>query len=271
MVEELVSEIGPLAMHLFVASWQYSQFVEIRTNMPNGWIVLTADFAENYRTFYQDEIQSAHWQYQQVTVHTTVAYYRCPPRNCKDVVTESMVCFSEDLKHDASSVHAYLMTLDEHLSKSVEIVHQVQFTDGCSCQYKSKEPFMVITSDDYDFTVEIKNFGSRHGKGPCDGLGAVVKQATKRAVERREVIVRTARDMYNYCVKNLTLDESHVDKDKCCHTLRAFFLVFDIKRNRLKFPLYTLARKIHCVRGVQSGVVEVKNLSCFLQGLCRRK
>lgn len=36
-------------------------------------------------------------------------------------------------------------------------------------------------------------------KGHCDGMGAVVKQATRRAVERREVVVRNAQDMFNFC------------------------------------------------------------------------
>jgi hypothetical protein len=30
-------------------------------------------------------------------------------------------------------------------------------------------------------------------------MGAVVKQATRRAVERREVVVRNAQDMFNFC------------------------------------------------------------------------
>ena len=134
-----------------------------------------------------------------------------------------MVCFSDDLKHDAAAVHTctFIKTVKEHLSDRMEsIKHQVQFTDGCSAQYKSKEPFMDLTSDDYTFTVERNFFGSRHGKRPCGGLGAVVKQATKRPVERREEIVRTATDMYHYCVKTLTLDRN---KDKeCSHTLRTF-------------------------------------------------
>lgn len=38
---------------------------------------MVADFAENYRCTHQDEIQSAYYQYQQVTIHPIVAYYKC--------------------------------------------------------------------------------------------------------------------------------------------------------------------------------------------------
>ncbi|VDI09450.1 Hypothetical predicted protein [Mytilus galloprovincialis] len=55
-----------------------------KMNLPADWVLLVADFAENYRTFYQDEIQAAHWQYQQITVHPIVAYLKCPEEQCRD-------------------------------------------------------------------------------------------------------------------------------------------------------------------------------------------
>ena len=65
MEKELLNQVGFLALHLFIASWQYSLFTQIKQHMPaDDWTVLVADFAENYQTFYQDEIQSAHWQCQ---------------------------------------------------------------------------------------------------------------------------------------------------------------------------------------------------------------
>ncbi|VDI80010.1 Hypothetical predicted protein [Mytilus galloprovincialis] len=76
-------------------------------NLPADWVLIGADFAENYRTFYQDEIQAAHWQYQQITVHPIVAYLKCPEEQCRDtsLVTESIVCITDDLTHIASAVH----------------------------------------------------------------------------------------------------------------------------------------------------------------------
>ena len=52
------------------------------------------DFAENYRTFYQDEIQSAHWQYEQATVHPVICYYQCQEKGCWETVTESIICIT---------------------------------------------------------------------------------------------------------------------------------------------------------------------------------
>lgn len=263
LVDELLNEMSSISLHLFVAGWQYQQFNHIKQEMSERWVVVIADFAENYRTFFQDEIQSANWQYQQITLHPTIAYYRCPEKDCNEIITESMVCISDDLKHDASSVHAYMSTVNKYLSQKIPINHQVQFTDGCSAQYKSREPFMDLSCglEDYDFSVERNFFGSRHGKGPCDGLGVVIKQAARRAVERREVTITNAKDMYDHCSQSLTLKKGK--DEECCHKLRTFFIVSNIKRNRSRNPSKALpgTRKVHCVKGVQYGQVAVRNLS----------
>jgi hypothetical protein len=265
-LDELLNEVSFMSSHLFTATWQYQQFSSIKQNMPEGWVVLIEDFAENYRTFYHDEIQSAHWQYEQVTVHPVVTYYRCPELGCEEVVTESIVCLSDDTKHDADAVHAFNTTINEHLSKKIEnIQHQVQFSDGCSAQYKSRCPFMDVScgADDYGFTVERNFFGSRHGKGPCDGLGAVTKQATRRAIERKEATVQNAKDMYDLCCKTLSVTKGK--NEKCCHKLRTFFLVSDINRSRSRNPVNAVqgTRGIHNVRGIKCGTIETRNLSCF--------
>ena len=75
--------------------------------------------------------------------------------------------------------------------------------------------------------MERNFFGSRHGKGPCDGMGAVVKQATRRAVERREVIVRNAQDMFDFCQNKLSTKDA---TEKCSRKLRTFCFVSNINR-----------------------------------------
>ena len=63
------------------------------------WAVVVCDFAENFLCKYQDEVQSAHWGYSQVTVHPTLLTYSCP--HCNDTVTDYLIFLSDDLYHDA--------------------------------------------------------------------------------------------------------------------------------------------------------------------------
>lgn len=58
-------------------------------------------------------------------------------------------------------------------------------------------------------------------------MGAVVKQATRRAVERREVIVRNAQDMFDFCQNKLSAKDA---TEKCSRKLRTFCFVSNINR-----------------------------------------
>ncbi|KAL8611894.1 hypothetical protein ACOMHN_033639 [Nucella lapillus] len=189
LLTELADEVVPLADHLGAASWQYRQFRQLRTNLLPNHLLTLMDFAENYRCEYQNEVQAAHWGYAQVTVFPTVNYYRCA--SCTSLVTESVVIISADLVHDASAVHKYNSLVVQHLERKRNIIvqKQFQFTDGAASQFKSREPFMdvALSTSDYSFPIERSFFGSSHGKGPCDGVGGMVKAAAKQAVlaERR--------------------------------------------------------------------------------------
>ena len=122
---------------------------------------------------------------------------------------EPTAIISPDLKHDGDAVHQFMIEVTDHLKskRKLSLKREFQFTDGCGAQYKSRVPFADITcaKDDLGVTVE-RSFGSNHGKGPCDGLGAVVKQTAKMAVRSRQAIIENARDMFSYLHKNLTVE-----------------------------------------------------------------
>ncbi len=160
------------------------QFAHIWQNVPDKWGVMCMDFGENYNCHFQDEAQSAHWSYNQATIHPVVAYYRCPEESCDLVTCESFVCISDDRKHDQNAVQHFASLTNSHLrSKGVAMTTQVHFSDGASSQYKNKTTFSDASFGLQDFNCPVQKnfFGSRHGKGPCDGEG--VKAAAERAVK----------------------------------------------------------------------------------------
>lgn len=85
--------------------------------------------------------------------------------------------------------------IDVHIHSLVCALHfvclfQFQFTDGASSQFKSREPFMDVSSCMIDHGIVIERTGvflSYHGKGPCDGVGGIVKAAARQAVLAGEV------------------------------------------------------------------------------------
>ena len=204
MVTELLAEVDFLARHLFVANWQQDMF-NMAKQLPftcADTVVIVLDFAENYGCFHQDEIQSAHWAVNQVTVHPLVCYYSCSTCEVRHVIQEAFVVISDHLKHDGHAVQHFTTLAMTHLrgARGVTVNRLVEFTDGCAGQYKSKQPFCDITFAAVDFHVarERHYFGSRHGKGPSDRVSGVVKSAVRRAVVGRRAVIDGAATMYTY-------------------------------------------------------------------------
>lgn len=186
---ELKDETGSLAGHVFNASWQHDMYRKVTRDPPENTVIAVLDFAENYSCQSQDEVQSAHWAKDQVTLHPIVATYKCPDHG-DHTVQEAVVIISNDLVHDGHAVQHFTELAIAHLQQNqkVQLQRLIEFTDGCSCQYKSKLPFADISfcQDDLGVRLERHYYGSRHGKGPSDGVSGVVKSAVRRAVVSRQ-------------------------------------------------------------------------------------
>ena len=99
--EKIRKQTRMVAMHKFDATWPWNQFVCARENLQAGELLMVLDFAENYKTTFQNEVQSAHWCYEQVTIHPFACYYICSEDG--KLVSDSIVVISEDVKHDAEA------------------------------------------------------------------------------------------------------------------------------------------------------------------------
>lgn len=94
-LDQMRIELAPFSKHLFNAQWQAKEFENLKTTIPAKWVLMCLDFAENYCCRHQDEAQSVHWTYEQVTMHPIVTYYKCKAAgNCNQIVRESIVFIS---------------------------------------------------------------------------------------------------------------------------------------------------------------------------------
>lgn len=81
-----------------------------------------------------------------------------------------------------------------------------QWTDGCVAQYKGCHSFAEISKADYKHgcTITQNYFDSSHGKGPCDGLGSIVKRKVLNAiVQNNNPRINTAAELHDFCETNL--------------------------------------------------------------------
>ncbi|GFO35645.1 Cc8l18.2-like protein [Plakobranchus ocellatus] len=157
--EELRLELQMLPEHVFTYRWQTQQYSDLSRSLPNGWCLVTMDFAENY-TCVQHQPQSAYYGYNQVTLHPVVLNYACS--QCGAKVNESLVFVSDSLKHSSHFVDHVQGIIEQYLSAVSHIKKIVIFSDGCPGQYKSKVLFYYLAHRDTSFvdTVERCFFGA---------------------------------------------------------------------------------------------------------------
>jgi hypothetical protein len=177
---------------------------------------------------------------------------------------------SEDNTHDAAAVNKFVKLATEHLTKvrGLTIEAQIQLTDGCAAQYKSKVPFTDISfcKKDLGCLVERHFYGSRHGKGPSDGAGAVLKSAVRRVVMGRNIVVNNSKDLFEFAQQKMAKeDENHKE-----HFKRTVFHVTDIDHNRPErceqFKTLKGTRQVQAVQAVDKMLIKTRNLSCFCEG-----
>ena len=175
----------------------YDQLIE---NLTENMILKIHDFSENYTCLALHEIQSLHWAQEQATVYPVVVV-----RWLNDVKWEDHITFiSSDLKHDVPFVEFCNDLLHEYYkSEGYNITHDIEYNDGCSSQFKCIKAFSSLARRNIKTTRIFCE--TSHGKSKSDGLGGVIKSFVYRDVCGSEKIIRNAKELYDYCIENLTV------------------------------------------------------------------
>ena len=71
-----MKETGDFKEHVSRMRTQYGQIKTLKENLPDHHYIVHMDFAENCTCKSVDEIQSAYWNKDAVTLHSTVVCYK---------------------------------------------------------------------------------------------------------------------------------------------------------------------------------------------------
>ena len=126
-------------------------------------------------------------------------------------VTNHSICFiSDHMTHDTNTVYAFQKVLMGFVKLKLQnVTHVKYFTDGSAAQYKNYKNFCNICHHEKDFGLKCdwNFFATSHGKGPCDGIGGVIKRLATRHSKQ---LVRSGQDrllnplqLYNYAKENI--------------------------------------------------------------------
>ena len=243
-VETACNAIHGLRPHHFINKSQSSYLKSLKQNIPENQVIILSDFAENYSFVVQDAVQGHHWDNSQATLHPFAVYHN----DSGKVKCLSMCVISDCLRHDTTTVHAFVSNVLAHLKKELpNITKVIYFSDGAASQYKNYKNFSNVCNheNDHGLKAEWHFFATSHGKSPCDGIGGTVKRLVARASLQATVDnhILTARDMFKW-------SEEHI---------RGITFLFvtadDVQENTTRFGLedrYSSAKKIPGIRSHHS-------------------
>eukprot|EP00112_Aurelia_sp_Birch-Aquarium-sp1_P023526 Seg7039.2 transcript_id=Seg7039.2/GoldUCD/mRNA.D3Y31 product="hypothetical protein" protein_id=Seg7039.2/GoldUCD/D3Y31 len=164
----------------------YQSDKELASNKDSKIAVLQMDFAENYSCSAQDEVQSAHWNQNQVTLFTTVSWLK------GKVVSHVIV--SDFMEHTKTAV---VIFLDEILQNFPSEIEELRiWTDGPTSQFKNKFVMegMKTLSIKHNIPLSWNFSATSHGKGPVDGIGGCLKRIAMEKVKTRQCSINNAKE-----------------------------------------------------------------------------
>ena len=122
---------------------------------------------------------------------------------------KSFIIISDCLHHDAVAVYVYLKAFNEYLSEFLpHITHLIYFSDGAPPQFKNFKHLLNLLFHENDFkrTVMWHFQVTAHGKGPCNGLRAVLKRgATLACLAPGGTLITTPKELYEWAKQDSNL------------------------------------------------------------------
>lgn len=260
--EELLSQLPNLLRHCFTANIQLREIRHLKQTCCKNEAVLQEDFAENFAIRQQNEIMSAHWISEGVTIFTAII--------SRNGTTIPYAVISNELRHDKCSVFSFNKALLDHAGSDGDVISVLHvFSDGAGGQFKNRYTLSqcVLTPQELHkdlIYLDWSFFATAHGKGPIDGIGGTVKRAVWRRVLQGNVVISSAKEFYE-CAKhacpNINVLFLSSDDMSCDRT------ILSEKWNAAQPKPIPNLHKIHYVRASNPQVVAVSAISPFMDNI----
>ncbi len=130
----------------YIETWKRSVFAN-----PNEAFV-KVDFAMNYSFVFQNEVQCAHWNRKQATIHPFFVNFWCPVM--QKVSFRTYIAISHHLKHDTVCFYAFQREFIQLLKKDLPFLTKIVYvSDGSASQYKNRKNLINLIHHKQDFGI----------------------------------------------------------------------------------------------------------------------
>ena len=184
-LEELLADFS---IHNHTNINQLHNFKQAKKNLKEKELIISEDFSENYSLKQQNEIMSAHWSQEELSLFCATAHYL---QEGKPTFNHYVLC-SDDLTHDKNTIFFYNSNIINDLKSKGLIFDMVRYwSDGPSSQFKNQYNFtnLLLHQKDHSMPADWNFFATSHGKGENDGAGGDVKNAVWRKVLQNKAVV----------------------------------------------------------------------------------
>ena len=183
VIAEVLGNFTTISQHINRANAQHREIRGLRNRISSQECTVQMDFAENWNVNFSEEVQSAYYAKDAITVHPAVVHVAGDdgPR------AHSYCIVSDDRQHDAPAIMAILAMLTEQIKKDFPAVKTIHYcSDSPSSQYRNISMFSIICKhlELFGIACTWSYFEAGHGKGPCDGVGAAAKRKADDTIKQ---------------------------------------------------------------------------------------
>ena len=257
---KLAAEV--IVKHMLNFRWPGDPFEKCKSAQGPRDIVWVIDFAKNLEIQQQGELQRSFYSRQAATMFSSVIYYKCP-RKCGEIVSVKVMGISADINHDAFLVRAFQVATFRYLLRSGIIPNKIyMWSDNCSSQFKSKQPFALLSSSTWK--IEHNYFGAEHGKGPADAFVGRAKFIFDLLVRSKQINVSDAEGVCQALTRKMG---KPFVRGECQHKQVHFTLIENVVRemqaDEPEPKTLPGTRSFHSVRNIgQKGKVMARRNTC---------
>ena len=166
-VKALVAAFPGIKVHVELAAHQHKTVRNQRENLQDEIeVTVQMDFAQNWLVGFGQEVQSAFYAKDPITVHPVVMHIRVGGVQ----YAISMCMVTDDRRHDAGAVLAMVDALVKWLKEHYPKIRLIHFwSDSPSSQYRNISIFSLICRhvELHGLACTWSYFEAGHGKGPC--------------------------------------------------------------------------------------------------------
>ena len=188
--------------HINLKKQQSRALINQRQSLRPGEVLIQTDFAENYNIQYSVEVMEKHWtSVPGVVILTAVAYFQ----DENGAIAHKSFAICSDVKNNTTLEMVFLLdgvivelrNCGIHFEKGV-----ILWTDGATKHFKNRFAMCYLSRFEglYGAPATWNFTESYHGKGPMDGIGAVVKHGVFMACLRENLFVQNAKE-FAECAK----------------------------------------------------------------------